>query len=142
MSNYELRCLDCLASIDPTNFGRCNHLVSEVQCRGIRKHYRSTPTTNFSERKEIEKKLKYRKRKLYIEKSIVARNVISKKALVTNSSTFRFNIKSSFLKLLCTLARLFEITLLQPLRLNFYGINFPLHPPSPFSFPTFAVRTT
>ena len=33
--------------------------------------------------------------------------------------TFRFNIKSSFLKLLCTLLRLYEENHLQPLRLEF-----------------------
>ena len=37
-------------------------------------------------------------------------------------------IKSSLLKLLCTLVLLFEGNPLQPLRLNFFGIDFPLHP--------------
>ena len=39
--------------------------------------------------------------------------------------TFRFNIKSSLLKLLFTLARLFKGTPLQPLILNFFGIRDP-----------------
>ena len=51
--------------------------------------------------------------------------------------TFCFNSKSSLLKLLCTLARLCEVTPLQPLRLNFFGINFPLHPRSQLPFLTF-----
>ena len=42
--------------------------------------------------------------------------------------TFRFNIKSSFLKLLCTLARLCEWTPLQPLRLECFGLTFPCIP--------------
>ena len=44
------------------------------------------------------------------------------------STTFRFNIKYSFIKLLCTLTRLCRGTPLQPLRLEFFGINFPSHP--------------
>ena len=58
--------------------------------------------------------------------------------------TFRFNSKCSLLKLLCTLARLCKGTLLQPLRLEFFGIDFPLHPRSqfPFLFSLFAIRTT
>ena len=39
-------------------------MVSEVQCRGIRKKYWSTPTTAISERRETEKKRKDHKRKL------------------------------------------------------------------------------
>ena len=39
--------------------------------------------------------------------------------------TFGFNIKYSLLKLLCTLARLYEGTSLQPLRLDFFGSPFP-----------------
>ena len=46
---------------------------------------------------------------------------------LTKRDTFRFNIKSSPLKLLCTLERLCEGTPLQPLRLDFFGIDFPSH---------------
>ena len=51
--------------------------------------------------------------------------------------TFCFNSKSSLLKLLCTLVRLFEGTPLQPLILDFFLINFPLHPRSKLLFFTF-----
>ena len=63
-----------------------------------------------------------------------ARNVDGK---VCIGDTFRSNIRSLLLKLLCTLARLCEGILLQPLRLNLFGINFPLHPCSQFPFITF-----
>ena len=42
-----------------------------------------------------------------------------------NNNTFRFNSKFPVLKLLYNLARLCEGTHLQPLRLKFFGINFP-----------------
>ena len=48
--------------------------------------------------------------------------------------SFRFNSKSSLLKLLCTLARLCEGTPFQPLRIDFFGIDFPSHPPSQFPY--------
>ena len=51
--------------------------------------------------------------------------------------TLSFNIKCSLLKLLCTLTRLLEGTLLQPLRLDFFGIDFPSHPLSQLPFLTF-----
>ena len=59
-------------------------------------------------------------------------------------STFRFNSKSSLLKILCVLARLCEVTPLQPLRLDCFIINFPSHPywPLSFIFSLFAGRTT
>ena len=41
------------------------------------------------------------------------------------------------MKLLCALARLYEVTILQPLRLEFFGINFPLYPCSKLPFITF-----
>ena len=45
-----------------------------------------------------------------------------------NQNTFCFNIKSSLLELLCTLARLCKGSSLQPLRFDFFGIiNFPSH---------------
>ena len=50
---------------------------------------------------------------------------------------FSFNSKSSLFKLSCTLARLFKGTPLQPLILNFSGINFPSHPRSQFPFLNF-----
>ena len=53
------------------------------------------------------------------------------------SRTFRFNCKYSLLKLLCTLARLCEGTPFQPLRLDFFGINFPSLPRSQLPFLTF-----
>ena len=137
MSHYKLRHLYCLGNIDPTHFGRCNHLVSEVQCRGIWRNYGYTSTTDVSKRREIENKRKYWKRKIDVEKSIVTRNTAPKKALIAKYPIFCFNSKYSLLKLVCTLARLCEITLLQPLRLNFYGIKFPSHPCSQFSFLTF-----
>ena len=58
--------------------------------------------------------------------------------------TFCFNSKCSLLKLLCTLARLCKGTLLQPLRLDFFGIDFPSHPQSqlPFIFSLLAGSTT
>ena len=55
----------------------------------------------------------------------------------TRSYYLHFNIKSSLLKLLCTLARLCEGTPLQPLRLNFFEIDFPSHPRSKLLFLTF-----
>ena len=51
--------------------------------------------------------------------------------------TFYFNIKSSLLILLFTPARLCEGTPLQPLRLDFFGIDFPSHPRSQLPFLTF-----
>ena len=58
--------------------------------------------------------------------------------------TFCFNSKCSLLKLLCTLASLCKGTLLQPLRLDFFGIDFPSHPQSqlPFIFSLLAGSTT
>ena len=53
------------------------------------------------------------------------------------STTFRFNIKYSFIKLLCTLTRLCRVTPLQPIRLEFFGIDFPLYPCSQLPFITF-----
>ena len=52
--------------------------------------------------------------------------------------TYRFNCKYSLLKLLCTLARLCEGTPFQPLRLDFFWINFSSHPRSQLSFLTFS----
>ena len=64
-SHYEFQRLDCLAKIDPNFFGSRDHLVSAVQRRGIIKKDGSKPTTTFSAQKEIEKKRKYRIRKIY-----------------------------------------------------------------------------
>ena len=52
-------------------------------------------------------------------------------------NTFCFNIKSSLLKLLCTLARLCEGTPIQPLRLDFLS-----HPRSTLRFAIIAGMTT
>ena len=52
-------------------------------------------------------------------------------------STFHSNVKSSLLKLLCTLARLCVGTPLQPLRLDFFIIDFPSHPCSQLPFLAF-----
>ena len=54
MSHYEFRCLILLAIIDPINVGRCNHLVSVVQRRGIRENDGYTPTAKCLLQKEIE----------------------------------------------------------------------------------------
>ena len=51
--------------------------------------------------------------------------------------TFFSIIKSSLLKLLYTITRLCEGTPPQPHRLNFFGIEFPLHPYSQLPFITF-----
>ena len=51
--------------------------------------------------------------------------------------TFRSNVKCSLLKLLFTFACLCEGTPLQPLKLDFFGIDFPSHPRSQFTFLTF-----
>ena len=56
--------------------------------------------------------------------------------------TFRFNIKYSFLELLCTLARLCEETSLQQRRLNSFEIDFPLHIPSQLPFLTCSRQDT
>ena len=69
MSSYEFRRLVLLANIDPTNFGGRNPLVSAVQRRGIRKKNGSTPTIIVSSQKAIENKIKYWKRKMYIDES-------------------------------------------------------------------------
>ena len=53
------------------------------------------------------------------------------------SPNFYSNIKSSLLKLLCTVAHLCEVTLLQPIRLDFFGIDFTSYPWSQFLFSTF-----
>ena len=53
------------------------------------------------------------------------------------SHTFRYIIKCSLLKLLCALACLCKGTPLQPLILDFFGIDFHLHPHSQFPFFTF-----
>ena len=74
-----------MAKIDPTNFGRRDHMVSEVQHKGIRKEYGSTPTTTVSARREIENKWKDGKRKLYTEKSYTTRKIETNKALGTKS---------------------------------------------------------
>ena len=52
-------------------------------------------------------------------------------------TAFSFNNKSSLLKFLCTLAGLCKGIPFQPLRLNFFGINFPSHPCSQLTFLTF-----
>ena len=52
--------------------------------------------------------------------------------------TFHFNSKYSLLELSCTLARLCQGTPLQPLRLDFFGINFPSRPWSQLPFLTFS----
>ena len=65
----------------PTIFGGCNHLVYTVQRQGIRKKYGSTPTTTFSARQEIEKKLRDHKRDMNLDQSILTRNIASKKIL-------------------------------------------------------------
>ena len=51
--------------------------------------------------------------------------------------TFFSNSKSSLLKLLCTLTCLFEGHPLQPLRLDFSGINLPSYPCSQLTLITF-----
>ena len=51
--------------------------------------------------------------------------------------TFYSNSKCSLLKSLCMIERLYGGTLLQPLRLEFFRINFPLHPSSQFLFINF-----
>ena len=56
---------------------------------------------------------------------------------VSLTYTFCSNSKYSLLGLLCTLARLYEGTPLQPLRLNIFGINFLLYPISQFPFLVF-----
>ena len=81
MSNYKFCRLVCLVNIDPTNFDGRNYLVSAVQHQGTRKKYGSTPNTTASERREVENKRKYWKRKLDMEQSIVIRNITPKKAL-------------------------------------------------------------
>ena len=53
------------------------------------------------------------------------------------NNTFRFNSKYSLLKLLCTLVRLYEVTPLQPPRIDFFEIDFPSHPCSQLPFLTF-----
>ena len=55
----------------------------------------------------------------------------------TVGHTCHFNSKCSPLKLLCTLARLCKGTPLQLLRLDFFGIDFPLHPCSQLLFLNF-----
>ena len=50
---------------------------------------------------------------------------------------FRYIIESSLLKLLCSLLCLFEVIPLQPLRLDFFGINFPSYPQSQLPFINF-----
>ena len=54
--------------------------------------------------------------------------------MVCQRLTFRSNVKSSLLKLLCTLARLNP---LQPLIIDFFGIDFPSHPCSQLTFINF-----
>ena len=56
MSHNEFWRLVFLANIDPTKFGSRDHLVSAVQQRGTRKNDESTPITNVSELRNIEKK--------------------------------------------------------------------------------------
>ena len=56
--------------------------------------------------------------------------------------TFRSIIKYLLLKLLCTLARLCEGIHLQPLRLDFFGINSPSHPCSQLPYLNFAASIT
>ena len=85
MSHYEFRRLVCLTKVDTTNCGGRYHLVSAVQRLGIRKKDGSTPTTNVSAWIEIGKKWQDRKRNLDMEKSIVTRNIASKKALGTKA---------------------------------------------------------
>ena len=53
------------------------------------------------------------------------------------NTNFCSNTKFSFLKLLCTLARLFKGTPLQPLILDFFGSDSPVHPFSQLPFITF-----
>ena len=53
------------------------------------------------------------------------------------SDLSRSNSKCLLLKLLCTLANLYEGTPLQPLRPNSFGIDFPSHPRSQLPFITF-----
>ena len=81
MSNYVFRRLVLLADIDPKTFCSHDHLVSAVQRQVIRKKYGSTPNTTASERREVENKRQYWKRKLDMEQSIVIRNITPKKAL-------------------------------------------------------------
>ena len=66
MSHYEFLRLVCLEKIDPKIFGGRNNVVSAVQRLVIRKKNGSTPTTNVSERTEIENKREDMKRKLEI----------------------------------------------------------------------------
>ena len=56
VSHYEFLRLLCLEHIDPTNFGRCDNLVSAVPKRCIIKKDGSISNTNVSLRSEIEKK--------------------------------------------------------------------------------------
>ena len=51
--------------------------------------------------------------------------------------TFCSNSKCSFLKVVCNFTRLYEGNPLQPLRLNFFGIDYPLHLHSQFPFFSF-----
>ena len=71
--------------IDPTGFGGHDHLVSVVQCQGIRNKYGYTITTTVSSWKVIEKKRKYQKSKLDRDQYILTRKDASNKALVTKS---------------------------------------------------------
>ena len=66
------------------HFGGRDHLVSAVQRQGKRKKDGSTPTI-FLSWKDIEKKLQYQKRNLDMEKSIVTRKKLSRKALGTKA---------------------------------------------------------
>ena len=88
MSHNYFMSLVCLANIDPTNFGGCNHLVLEVQRKDIIKNDMSTPTTNVSAWKEIDNRRQYWKKNLDIEMSAVTRNVSSKKALGTKEPVY------------------------------------------------------
>ena len=75
MSHYELRHLYLLATINPTNFGGSNHLISSVQRQVIIRMDEYTPTTSISANREIKKKQAYWKMKINTNKSIETRKM-------------------------------------------------------------------
>ena len=71
----------------------------------------------------------------HIEFCIPEKHISSKN--IGEALTFIFNSEYSLFKLLFTPALLYEGTPLQLLRLDLFGINFPFHPCSQFTFLTF-----
>ena len=75
-----------------------------------------------------------------IHRRIPGRRALDNQKLLEGSPNFCSNSKCSDLKLVCTFAHFFEGKTIEPIRIDVFGINFPVHPCSQFSFITFHIQ--